>query len=107
MAKLYKVFISSTSEDLKEERQAVIAALLEGGYVPSGMELFGARADRTEYAIAREIDQCDFLVVIVADRYGSTTSDGLSFTEWECEYAERKGIPILPFFRKGTAREPK
>jgi hypothetical protein len=38
----YQVFVSSTYEDLKEERQHVIQALLETKCIPLGMELFPA-----------------------------------------------------------------
>jgi hypothetical protein len=36
----YQVFISSTFEDLVDERKAVIKSLLSFGYMPSGMEMF-------------------------------------------------------------------
>ncbi len=42
MDKRYQVFISSTFEDLKEERQAVLRATLELDHMPAGMELFPA-----------------------------------------------------------------
>jgi len=38
--KRYQVFISSTFEDLQEERQEVMRALLELDCIPAGMELF-------------------------------------------------------------------
>jgi hypothetical protein len=38
----YKVFVSSTYQDLMEERRHVIQALLESKCIPSGMELFPA-----------------------------------------------------------------
>jgi hypothetical protein len=40
--KRYQVFVSSTFQDLQEERQEVIQALLELDCIPSGMELFPA-----------------------------------------------------------------
>lgn len=40
--KRLQVFVSSTYEDLKEERQAVIEAILTAGHIPAGMELFTA-----------------------------------------------------------------
>ena len=43
--KRYQVFISSTFEDLKEERQAVLRAVLEIDQMPAGMELFPAADD--------------------------------------------------------------
>jgi hypothetical protein len=38
----YQVFVSSTFIDLKEEREAVIRALLEMNCIPAGTELFPA-----------------------------------------------------------------
>lgn len=40
MEKRYQVFISSTFEDLKEERKAIIETLLNAKYIPAGMEMF-------------------------------------------------------------------
>jgi len=40
--KIYKVFVSSTYEDLREERAAVQKGLLQLGCLPVGMELFPA-----------------------------------------------------------------
>ncbi len=42
MDKKYQVFISSTYEDLKEERDQAIKAVLEMGHIPVGMEMFSA-----------------------------------------------------------------
>ena len=41
-----QVFVSSTYEDLREERQRAIQALLESDCVPSGMEMFPASDDQ-------------------------------------------------------------
>lgn len=38
MDKKYQIFVSSTFVDLKEERQAVLTAVQEAEYIPSGME---------------------------------------------------------------------
>lgn len=42
MERKYQIFVSSTYEDLKKERQEVIHALLELDCIPSGMVLFPA-----------------------------------------------------------------
>lgn len=36
----FSVFISSTYEDLKEERQALFGVALENNFIPVGMEQF-------------------------------------------------------------------
>jgi len=42
MEKRYQVFVSSTFEDLREERAEVMRVLLQLNCIPSGMELFPA-----------------------------------------------------------------
>lgn len=45
MDKHYQIFISSTFMDLKEERKAVIEAILNSKHIPAGMESFSASND--------------------------------------------------------------
>jgi len=97
MEKRYQVFLSSTYLDLKEERLEVMRALLELDCIPSGMEYFPATNDDQWSFIQELIDQCDYYVVVVGARYGSMSSDGLSFTEKEYRYALEKGIPVIGF----------
>jgi hypothetical protein len=97
MEKRYQVFVSSTYMDLSEERLEVIKALLELDCVPCGMEYFPAASEESWLYIASLIDQCDYYVVIVGGRYGSTTEEGISFTEKEYLYATSKGIPAIAF----------
>jgi hypothetical protein len=101
----YQIFVSSTYEDLKDERAEVIKACLNMGHIPVGMEMFNA-ADEEQWAvITRTIDQCDYYVVIVAHRYGSMLN-GISFTEKEYDYAIAKGVPVLGFIIANEAAWP-
>lgn len=93
----YQVFISSTFEDLKEEREQVIKALLEMGHIPVGMEMFSAADEEQWGIIARQIEEVDYYAVIVSHRYGSVTATGIGFTEKEYDYAISKGVPVLGF----------
>ena len=89
--KRYQVFVSSTYEDLQDERREVMQALLELDCIPAGMELFPA-ADETQWSLIRRvIDDCDYYIVIVAGRYGSTNKGGMSYTEMEYRYALDRG----------------
>jgi Domain of unknown function (DUF4062) len=102
----YQIFVSSTFEDLRDERNEIIKACLSMGHIPVGMEMFNA-ADEEQWAvIQRTIDQCDYYVVIVAHRYGSTTPEGISFTEKEYDYAVSQGVPVLGFPIDNGARWP-
>ena len=95
----YQVFVSSTYEDLRAERQQATQAILEAGCFPSGMELFPASDDTQWELIKRIIEESDYYLVIVAGRYGSVGPQEISFTEMEYDYAVEKGIPILGFVR--------
>lgn len=97
MEKKYQVFISSTYEDLKEERQGIIQAILEIYHIPIGMEMFSAEDEDQWEIIRRTIDVSDYYVLILGLRYGSKTSQGISYTQKEYEYALSKEIPILAF----------
>ena len=39
--KKMQIFVSSTYEDLKDERQKMVEAILDAGHIPAGMEIFG------------------------------------------------------------------
>ncbi len=100
MNKKYQVFVSSTYEDLREERQEVMHALLELDCIPSGMELFPA-ADEDQWSLIQGvIDECDYYVLIIAGRYGSVSPQGVGYTEMEYQYALETGKPIIAFLHK-------
>ncbi len=100
MNKKYQVFVSSTYDDLRIERQEVIHALLELDCIPSGMELFPA-ADEDQWSLIQGvIDECDYYILILAGRYGSISPDGIGYTEMEYQYALKTGKPIIAFLHK-------
>ena len=95
--KRYQVFVSSTYVDLENERQEVIQSLLRMNCIPCGMELFPAASDDAWSLIKRIIDECDYYVLVVGGRYGSTDSRGISYTEKEYVYAMKRNKPIVAF----------
>jgi hypothetical protein len=95
MDKRYQVFLSSTYTDLKEERQKVIQTLMEMDCIPSGMELFPAMDEEQFEFIKKVIDDCDYYLLIIGGRYGSVTSEGISYTEKEYDYAIEKGLKVI------------
>ncbi len=100
MDKRYQVFVSSTYEDLREERQEVMQALLELDCIPAGMELFPAADEDQWTLIKRVIDDCDYYVVVIGGRYGSIGPEGLSYTQMEYQYALAKAKPVIAFLHK-------
>ena len=107
MEKKYQVFISSTYEDLKDERLGVFASLLTANCIPVGMEQFTASGlSQWEY-IKKMIDMSDYYVLILAGRYGSIEQEsGLGYTEKEFNYALEKKIPILSFLYEDISALP-
>lgn len=106
MDKRYQVFVSSTYEDLREERQEVMHALLELDCIPSGMELFPA-ADEDQWTLIKKvIAECDYYLLISGGRYGSIGPSGLSYTEMEYRYAIDIGKPIIGFLHKDPMQLP-
>lgn len=106
MDKRYQVFVSSTYDDLREERNEVMHALLELDCIPAGMELFPA-ADEDQWTLIRKvIDDCDYYVVIVGGRYGSLDTSGKSYTQMEYEYALSKHKPTIAFLHQNVGSIP-
>ena len=106
MEKKYQIFISSTYEDLKDERDQAIKAVLEMGHIPVGMEMFSAADEEQWQLIARQIESSDYYIIILAHRYGSETPEGISYTEKEYDYAKSCGIPVLGFIINKGANWP-
>lgn len=93
--KIYQIFVSSTYEDLKLERQEVMAAVVSTGNVPVGMEYFPAGDASPFDYIKQQIDSVDYYILIVAGKYGSiNTETGISYTEMEFNYAVENKVPI-------------
>lgn len=107
MEKKYQVFVSSTYEDLQEERKKVMEALLQMNCFPVGMEYFNA-SDFSQWEVIKSlIRECDYYVLIVAGRYGSIEEEsGKSYTQKEFEYAIEQGIPVVSFVHKNSRSLP-
>jgi len=105
--KKYQVFVSSTFIDLQDERQEVIKALLELDCFPSSMEFFPSTDDDQWTLIKQIIDDCDYYIVIIGGRYGSLSTEGISYTEKEYRYALETGKPIIGFLHSDPDSLPK
>ena len=96
MKKKLQIFVSSTFEDLKEERQAAVQAILRNKHIPAGMELFAAGSDEQMKVIRRWIDESDIYMLILGKRYGSIEQkSGKSYTRLEYEYAVETEKPLF------------
>lgn len=105
--KKYQIFISSTYNDLINERREVIQSLLELDCIPTGMELFQASNMDQWNWIKQVINDCDYFIVIVAGRYGTIHEKyGISYTEMEYRYALEIKKPIIGFLYKNIDMLP-
>lgn len=99
--KKYQVYISSTYNDLKDERNEVVHAILDAHCIPAGIRAyFGSNNLKWEY-IKHEINQSDIFLVFIAGKYGTERNDNhgkkISYVEMEYNYAKGIGKPILAF----------
>src|SRR4029077_10827793 len=96
MERKFQVFISSTYDDMKAEREALAVAVLRTQNIPSGMELSSGSNELTLDIIYRWIDEADVYILLLGGRYGSVNSaTGLSYTELEFDYAKKIMKPII------------
>ncbi|MDX2077803.1 MAG: SUMF1/EgtB/PvdO family nonheme iron enzyme [bacterium] len=93
------VFMSSTSIDLPEYREAVMKTLLGLGLFPIGMETWPKTGENPVDKCKRMVDESEIYIGIYAYRYGWQPDGyaGKSITELEYEWAGEKGIPRLCF----------
>ena len=108
MQKRYQVFVSSTYQDLKEERAEIMQALLELDCMPAGMELFPAASEEQWSWIKRVIEESDYYIVVIGGRYGSVHKGlGISYTEMEYRYAIEIGKPVIAFLHEEPESLPR
>lgn len=98
---IYRVFVSSTWNDLQPERRALMDALNrmeEMRFV--GMEFFGNRPDDTHDASIDQVDLCEVFVGIIGFRHGS------GITEAEYRRARKLGLPCFVYFKREDLSRP-
>ena len=98
--KHYTVFVSSTFEDMKDIRAAVLGTLYSTeDFMPIGMENFTA-SDSSQLDYIRErLDDTDIYVLLLGGRYGTLTPRGdRSYTHEEYEMAKANpAVRVLSF----------
>ena len=103
-----KVFVSSTSEDLRDYRAVIRNVILGMGWHPAMMEHFGASPSPTVEACKEMLAQCDLVLLIVAFRRGWVPSveqggNGVdSITALELAHTRVHQIPVLAMLASET-----
>ena len=106
------IFLSSTSEDLKDYRRTVADTLGRLGQFAVRMESFGAKPNKPLPKCREEVARSDALIVIVGHRYGwvppkQDGGDGKrSITWWEVTWALEEQKPVYAFLIDPAAPWP-
>jgi len=101
--------ISSTVEDLAQEREAADRAILGLGLTRFRAETFGSVPHPPKVICALLAEQCDLFVLIIGQRYGyMIESEGISVVEFEYEVARAQNPEkILLYVKEGVSRDPR
>ncbi|MCL2051531.1 MAG: DUF4062 domain-containing protein [Lachnospiraceae bacterium] len=93
----YQIFISSTKDDMQDERLAVTMLILSLQHIPSSMEFFVTAAhEKLINTIEKKIEECDIFILLLGGRYGWMIPDmETSYVDYEYEYAKKKEKPII------------
>jgi len=99
-----RIFISSTMEDMKAEREALVSAIESNRfYHPVYAESFVARSESPKEVCLEEVRNSHVYMGIFKARYGYISDKdplGRSVVELEYEEARNNGIPIFVFVDK-------
>ena len=106
MAGRLRIFISSTMEDLANERQLVVHRLSSFNFECVNAETIPPDGTPPWERILEELDTCHLMILILGERYGwipketPIAANDLSVTHLEYRRAVDLGIPILPFLKR-------
>lgn len=91
-----QIFLSSTYEDLIDERLTAMEAILAAGHIPAAMEQFSPGDETALERIKVWIQESDAFILILGGRYGSIEpQSGKSYVQLEYEYAVEKKKPFF------------
>lgn len=100
-----RIFLSSTSRDLQEERKTAIDSI-QKNYFCINMEHWGGSPYPPKDKIIEKLKQASAVVLILGFKYGSLMNDEeISYTEFEFNYAKEQGIDIYAFIKEDENRE--
>ncbi len=90
--KRYHVFISTTGADMQPERAVLTQTLASQGFFSWGLEV---RTPLTTAFARRQIDDCDYFLLMLGSRYGELSASGVSYVHLEYIYAITKQKPVF------------
>lgn len=102
--KRYQVFISTSGSEMQPERIILSQTLVGMGFFSWGLE---QRNPLSTAFARRQIDDCDYVVILLGSQYGEQSVSGVGYMHLEYIYAVTKQKPIIVFMHDDPAsREP-
>jgi|KBSSwiStaDraftv2_1062776.scaffolds.fasta_scaffold16657_3 hypothetical protein len=103
----FRVMISSTIEDLREERKAAERAIHSLSLKGLRSETIGSRPYTPLRLCKLWAEQCNVFILITGEKYGHFKSRDQSVVEFEFEMAkQREPGKIFVYLKEGITREP-
>lgn len=93
----YQIFISTSGRDMQPERIVLSQTLVGMGFFAWGLE---HRTPLTTTLARRQIDECDYLILLLGSQYGEQSISGVSYLSLEYEYALSQAKPIIVFMHE-------
>ena len=102
--KRYQVFISTSGADMQPERVVLAQTLVGMGFFSWGLE---KRTPLSTAFARRQIDDCDYVVILLGSQYGEQSVSGVGYMHLEYIYAFTKQKPIIVFMHEDPdSRDP-
>ncbi|GAB3049626.1 DUF4062 domain-containing protein [Acinetobacter apis] len=96
----FQVFISTSGPEMAPEYSILCQTLVTMGYFAWGLQ---QRCEDTEHFARRQIDECDYFVVLISQSYGDLSSSHLSYMQLEYIYAMARQKPVVAFIDMSDA----
>jgi len=93
----YQIFISTSGRDMQPERMVLSQTLVGMGFFAWGLE---HRTPLTTTLARRQIDECDYVILLLGSQYGEQAISGVSYLSLEYEYALSQAKPIIVFMHE-------
>lgn len=93
----YQIFISTSGRDMQLERMVLSQTLVGMGFFAWGLE---HRTPLTTTLARRQIDECDYVILLLGSQYGEQSISGVSYLSLEYEYALSQAKPIIVFMHE-------
>lgn len=90
----YQVFVTTSCADMHDYCAVVVQTLMGMGFFAWGLE---SRTPLSSAYARRQIEDCDYVLLILGQSYGEQSVSGISFMHLEYIYAVTKQKPIIAF----------